>query len=349
MLGRISHRWAFVLLALFPSLVPQLCTASPVFSSTSLILATPFFYFPGGNQAENIKPRANGQILVTLNTVPELYQINPFRNQTGGIVHSFEGYMSLFGIVELQTDVFYVAASNFTGAPDYYGFQGSVSIFEVDLRGIADPTASQSAVKVSKIVDVPQAQLLDGFTVVNEPAGLIISGDAQTGMLYLIDVYKRTATAVLQDVLLQGTTTARAAGLAHIGINGAKVHNGDLYFTNTAKGTYGQVPLNIATGKPTGSPSILANYSTLTDDMSFDRDGNAFISEALFGVVLRPANTPPSNNHTRLLTELFGANSNAFGRTALDICTLYSTFDGPTSGVARIDVGKEGFCGSNTA
>ena len=86
-------------------------------------------------------------------------------------------------------DVFYVIASNYTSAPDYYGFQGSVSILEVDLRGVPDPVNTQGDIKVSKIVDIPQAQLLDGFAVVNETFGLLISGDAQTGTLYLINVH----------------------------------------------------------------------------------------------------------------------------------------------------------------
>jgi len=236
----------------------------------------------------------------------------------------------------LETDVFYIIASNFTGAPDDYGFQGTVSIFEVDIR---------NTLRASKVVDVPQAQLLDGFDVVNKPAGLLITGDAQTGTLYLIDVHQRTATPILQNELLEGITSARAAGLAHIGINGLRVFDGKLYFTNTAKGTYGQVPLDASTGKPSGSPSNLANYSTLTDDLSFDSEGNAFISEDLVGIVLRPANTTPANNHTRLISPLVDANANSFGRTARDVCTLYSLFDGPVPGIARIDAGKEGFCG----
>ena len=348
--GIVPHL-IYVLLALFLSLAAPLCTAAPIASPetqehTALLLpATPFFYFPAGSSVENIRVRVSGQILVTLSTVPELYQIDPFGNQTGGIVRSFGGYTSLFGIAELETDVFYIIASNFSGAPDNYGFQGTVSIFEVDLRGIADPTTSESAVKICEIVDVPQAQLLDGFDVLNKSAGLLVTGDAQTGTLYLIDVHQRTATPVLQNELLEPTTNARAAGLAHIGINGLKVYKGHLYFTNTAKGTYAEVPLSLVTGKPEGSPSVIANYSTLTDDLSFDNGGNVFISEELVGVVLRPANTTALNNHTRVFSPLVGANANSFGRTAMDVCTLYSIFDGPVPGVARIDAGKESFCG----
>lgn len=304
------------------------------------------FYFPDGKEAENMIIRSSGQILVTLDTAPDLYQIDPFRNQTGGVAYHFEGYTSLFGIVEGTTDIFHVIASNFSGPPDYYGYEGSVSIFKVDFRNVADPTASQSGVRVSKAVDVPEAQLLDGLAIVNQPRGLLMSGDAQTGTLYLIDIQKHTANAVLQDALLSGTSQEVAAGLAHVGINGIKFHNGQLYFTNTAKGLFGSVPVDEATGKPTGRPSILSNYNgTYVDDFSFDSSGNQFISDDENGVVLRVPGTNQGRHLTRLLTILPGADSNAFGRTALDKCTLYSTFAGTPSGLASIDVGKEGFCG----
>lgn len=341
---------AFLLVTLSTQFLPNTSTASPIASTlqrdhtANLIPATPLFYFPDGKQAENMEIRSNGQILVTLDTAPELYQINPFRNQTGGIAYRFEGYTSLFGIVEVTTDIFYVIASNFSGPPDYYGYEGSVSIFQIDLRNNPDPTVSQSAVKVSKVVDVPQAQLLDGLTVVNEPDGLLMSGDAQTGTLYLINIRKRTAEAVLQDELLDGTSHEVAAGLAHIGVNGLKFHEKDLYFTNTAKGLYGRVPINSATGKPTGKPFILADYGTYVDDFSFDFCGNQFISEDLDGILLRPASITAAQNQTRLLTMLPGADSNAFGRTAHDRCTLYLTFAGVPSGVTSINVEKENFC-----
>ncbi|KAL9124768.1 MAG: hypothetical protein Q9217_005938, partial [Psora testacea] len=132
---------------------------------------------------------------------------------------------------------------------------------------VPDPTATPNAAKVSKIVDVPPAQLLDGFAAVNESARRLMSGDAQIGTLYLIDAQARTATAVLQDPLLKGTSRDAAI----------KFRDGFLYFTNTAKGLYGKVSIDGTTGRPKGNPSII-------DHLSFDRFGNQFISEPLRGL-----------------------------------------------------------------
>lgn len=346
---RSGSSWAFVLIAFFSNILPQTCMASPNPDSTlekraapPPIPATPFYIFPNGGQAENIKPRLSGQLLVTINSAAELYQINPLVNQSGGLVHRFDGYTSLFGIVELQPDIFYVTAGNYTGAPDYYGFKGTFSVFKVDLRKIPDPAANQKSVKVSNVVDIPQAQLLDGFAVFNAQNGLLVTGDTQTGTLYLIDVRRGTATAVLQDDLLAGTSSERSAGLAHLGINGLKVYSGDVYFTNTAKGTYGKINGNCIGNSPC-NPTIIANYNTYTDDLSFSAVGDQFISVPLQGILLRPAENPSSD--TRLFATLPGANSNAFGRTSVDRCILYSTFVGPSSGIAMVDTTTaQGYC-----
>ena len=337
----INFGLAIALHAFYFSLLSQTCTASDSAGRTPQLPAVPFYIFSDGNQAENVIPRASGQLLVTVNSVPELYQINPFVNQTGGLVHHFDGYTALFGIVELQTDVFYVTAGNFTGAPDFWGFAGSFSVFQVDLRKNPDPTTAQSAVKVSKVVDVPEAGLLDGFAVLNTSAGLFVSGDTQSGTIFLINVKNGTATAIYQDAMLMGTTTDRESGLSHIGINGLKVQGTDMYFTNTAKNTYGKVPVGCMTARPNCGAGVIANYGTITDDFSFDNNGNQFISLPFQGIMFRPADSTQSSG---LLTTLPGANSNTFGRTANDTCVLYSTFVGGTSGLARIDTSGPGFC-----
>lgn len=354
---KVGSGWTFLILTVF-STFPEHCKASP---TSSILLqqrptghklpATPFFTFPSAYQPENIHPRESGQLLVTIDTAPVLYQVNPFLNQSGSIIHTFDNYTSLFGIVELAPDLFYVTAGNFTGPPDYYGFANGWSIFEVDLRGIPDPATAQSTVltRISKVVDIPQAQLLDGLAIVNAPAGLLMTGDAQTGTLWLIDVHAGTAKAVLTDPLLSPTSTARIASLAHVGINGIKFHNGSLYWTNTAKGLYCNIALSNYTGTPVGNASVLADYGTLTDDFNFDRYGNQFISLPLLGVLLRPVGTSVAHNESRLLADLYGANSNAFGRTPLDRCILYSTFNGAPGGLAKIDAGKQGFCGEQEA
>jgi hypothetical protein len=171
---------------------------------------------------------------------------------------------------------------------------------------------------------------------------ILVTGDAQTGTIYTINIASGTATAVLQSALLNGTTTDPAASLAHIGINGLKYHAGAIYYTNTALFIEAKIPINTSTGVPTGEPTTLTNYGTYTDELSFDHAGNQFVSTPLNGIVYQPAGTTSANDST-LLVSLYGANSNAFGRSSADSCVLYATFDGVPSGIAKVDTNGQ-FC-----
>ncbi len=74
-----------------------------------------------------------------------------------------------FGITEDSGDVLFVIASNFSGPPNCCGYKGSVSIFELDVRQFWNHSnTTQGTAKVFKIVDVPQAQLLDGLALINQ-------------------------------------------------------------------------------------------------------------------------------------------------------------------------------------
>lgn len=49
-----------------------------------------------------------------------------------------------------------------------------------------------------------------------------------------------------------------------------KFYGGDIYFSNTVKGLYGMIPIDRATGQPTGKPCLLADYGTYVAEFSID-------------------------------------------------------------------------------
>lgn len=61
--------------------------------------------FPLGSWVENMAVRANGQLLVTMLTVPDLYLIDPTTNEMA-LVASFPEVIGLAAITEVQPDVF---------------------------------------------------------------------------------------------------------------------------------------------------------------------------------------------------------------------------------------------------
>lgn len=81
------------------------------FTAASNITVRDVWEFSDPTWVENLAVRSNGNLLVTLLSRPELYQIHP----TGGapqLVHTFSQYTGLLGIAEIESDVFAVVTGN---------------------------------------------------------------------------------------------------------------------------------------------------------------------------------------------------------------------------------------------
>ena len=96
------------------------------------------YKFPNETWVENIAVRSSGQLLVTLATTPDVYQIDPFSSPTGApstatLIHSFPDATSTSGIVEIQPDIFAVAVGNWSTAT-FSTTNGSYSVWKLDLR-----------------------------------------------------------------------------------------------------------------------------------------------------------------------------------------------------------------------
>ena len=348
-------------------------TTTNATSKVGILPSQTFYTFPDNYQPENIKQRTNGALLVTINSKPLLYQIDPTSNQTGDIIVEFAGYTSLFGIVESGTeDVFYVVANNFTGNPDFWGIKGTNSIWKVDMRDVGMQASSppnrqllESSTRVEKVVDIPEAGLLDGLTLINAQSNYLVTGDAQNGTLWMIDAPNQNATAMFQNDAMAGTSPDRNASLAHVGINGIKFSNQGsqnlLYWTNTAKGEFWSMPMNPSFPLlKAGSPTLIESrgVGTYLDEFSLDFKGNAYICEPLKGVRFRSAAPVGPGEDSLPFVAEFNANSNTFGRLQGDKCTLYVTVNGRVSAdspapmnlppaLAKVDTSPLGICTNN--
>lgn len=319
-------------LLVFPASASALTTGA---ASQELVQSETFFSFPADVGAENIVARSNGKLLVTVSRQPELWHIDPAYNKSGRVIRTFPNVDSLSGIAELSPDIFIVIAGNQSGPPYYAGTVGSNSVWEVNMRS--------TPAEVNKIVDVPDAVLLDGLAILNHDRGLLVAADCQGGALYLIDSTARTAKQVLKDDLLAGTNTTASAGFGHIGIDGVKVWGGSVYFTNSAKQFLGRIPVDRVTGKLTGGPSILQRYDTFVDDFQITPAGDFLVSEEASGFLLGHVSDIGGANSSHLFINATGATACAFGRTPADRCLVYASLQGfTTSGVARANLTGRG-------
>lgn len=75
--------------------------------------------FPNETWIENLAVRQNGQILVTLIAppAPQLYQVDPFQTSAPAVlIDTVPGVTGLLGIAEIEQDVWYFLAGNFSVA-----------------------------------------------------------------------------------------------------------------------------------------------------------------------------------------------------------------------------------------
>ena len=317
---------------------------SSLFSAAALVAASNAQTYPlqqvfqfensfsgvGYVNVENIALReSNGQFILNTVTGAIQAQFNPqqgsaelIANLTGAIGDDIPG--SLTGIAETSHDVFTVAAGNFVFGPDVVGgvagVPGTFSVWSVDYTG--------HEAKASLVTTIPEAGLLNGVTTIqNGHPDLVLIADSLNGLVYRVNVktgeYKSTIASELWF------PTAESS----IGLNGVHTQEGYLFWTNSARGTFGAVPIDLHTAESTGPVTIFANapegYGY--DDFAFKPStGEIFIATQPNAISLIPREGDP------IIVAGGGDDMTLAGPTACafaaDGCTLYITTGGVGGG-----------------
>ncbi|KAF7970901.1 hypothetical protein HWV62_22662 [Athelia sp. TMB] len=257
--------------------------------------------------AENMAVRSNGQLLVTLVDVPELWQIDPFGSHESQLLLKLPVAGGLLGIAEIQPDIFAVVAGSSL-------LPGFFSIWKIDLQA-ASPT-------YTKVTNIPPAIMLNGATTLNENA--ILVADSSAGVVYRVDTLSGNYSVVLDDP----TMKAAAGSILHLGINGLHVRDNYLYYTSSTQGIFVRIPIN-DDGTAAGAAEIIA-HNGLDDDFTFDSAGNAYVATNSDNTVqkITPAGEVTVIAGSANSPTFAGATSAHFGRTAADESVLYITTDG---------------------
>ncbi|KAB5513310.1 hypothetical protein GE09DRAFT_1267072 [Coniochaeta sp. 2T2.1] len=271
---------------------------------------------------ENIAIRSNGQLLVTLFTSPDVYQIDPFPKHPAPpkLVAHFPDALGLLGITEIEQDVFAVAKGIVDPSGDLTS--GSFSVWKAGFRGGRDmPT-------LSRIADVPDMTIINGMTLVKQGGGLLLLADSLAGVVWRLNL-----DTLKYDVVLNDTTTRPIGTLAEggFGVDGVHCRDGFLFFTNTNLGFF-RVRIR-DDGTVVGRLEQLAGFSG-ADDFDFDDRDNAYISwPGHHGIVkiTRGGKNLMSTLGFRqadAATLLEGNTGVMFGRAKYDRSTLYVTTNG---------------------
>lgn len=295
---RVLH---LVAAAFVPVILAQNCRNN---AALPLPAQTIFQFPPGSNFTffENIASRANGDLIVTM-AVPDA---NIFLLQNPGSacptmspLFQVPGVNGTDGITELadRPDVFAVIAGNLSlsgnpanGVPDTW------SVWELDLSGgtngsATDPRTGQTidcapgatvppAVTARKIADVPQGPRLNGIAAVPGTSAVLV-GDSELGVAFRIDTVTGAVTTALDFPAMKPVPNQGSADDA-LGLNGMKIAQGFLYFTNAAGRTVNRVAI-LPDGSgpaPGAAVELIANVSSAgwLDDLDLREDGSLWVT-----------------------------------------------------------------------
>ncbi|KAI0401429.1 hypothetical protein F4802DRAFT_580178 [Xylaria palmicola] len=295
-------------------------------NAASLLLPTNLIHqFPNGTWVENLAVRTNGQLVTTISSTPDLYQVDPQNRCPPFLLHSFTGFTSTVGITETSPDIFQVVVGNCSLAT-FEGTPGSFSIFQVNVSALPACPDSRE-LQISEVAQLPNAVFLDGLTTLPQEPNTILAADINLGVVWRINVSNGESVVAIDNVLMKPGAVSDA-----IGIDGIKIDAGQLIFTNPGQNIIGKIPID-ASGDATGNASIVVPIGG--DDFAVD-----FGTQMLFSV-------GGSGNLTEVvlasgealnLTMLPGPTACAFGRTGTDRGCLYVTTSGGDAAYAHMPV-----------
>ncbi|CAJ2510823.1 Uu.00g064480.m01.CDS01 [Anthostomella pinea] len=277
-----------------------------------------FFKFTqSGAWVENLAVRSNGDLLVTRFDAPELWSINTSTKEATKVV-AFDGDLQTSGITEIADDVFAVITGNFSMATGTT--VGSWGVQKVDF------TTGSNTPEVSTIKTMPEAEFLNGLTVLDEDTLLV--GDMQRGLIYRLTISTGEYGIAVQDASMAPVADAPIAA----GVDGLRYHDGFVYFTNIFGKTLNRIPLDTtdkATAGVVGSVWGLAEYSlgaieniwqgTSADDLTFGADGSMYVATNSDNGVVRIT----ADGKRKEIASVTGSTSCVFGRTEADRDVLY--------------------------
>ncbi|KXS95289.1 hypothetical protein AC579_9894 [Pseudocercospora musae] len=295
---------------------------------------------------ENLAVRPNGQILTTTtNPNASVYQVDPLNILPPTLVHTIPNVTSANGILEREPDVYYIASGYINLTSPFDTVPSSYSITELDMRGVLVlPNGRLSRPPVTKrIASLPNAALMNGIALARPQSDHLLVADTFRGLIWNVNVQTGSIDIALNDTTTKGSTSNPA------GINGMKVHNGSLYWTNTGQSKLYKVAIDEKGNVPYGCKPEVVTANIVCDDLVLDHRGIAYVASPS-GLITKvsPGGQQEVIAGNSTGSKLNGPTAVRFCRLASDRWSLYITTDGGipqfggpvngTQGVSRIDL-----------
>ncbi|KAG9185448.1 hypothetical protein G6011_07992 [Alternaria panax] len=290
------------------------------FALTASVLAvnvSTVYQFPNGTWLENISPMRNGSLLVTAFDPARVFIVHPQNSPTTiSTIATFPNTTGALGITEYRKDIFAVIVAE--PAPDNPPTLQNSSLWKIDM------SSKDQGVKVSMMAELPDLALPNGMATLDH--SLLLLADSYFGNIVALNVTTGKTEVVLEDPSLASNLSAPGSPL---GVNGIKVHEDYVYYSNTVQSLVGRVRIHPSTGKPNGFFET-ARDSTFTgpDDVSIAKDGSIYVSQPLAAPQGDKIQYIALDGKFTTIAEgelVAGSTASAFGRTKKDNSTLYLT------------------------
>ncbi|KXX76975.1 hypothetical protein MMYC01_207148 [Madurella mycetomatis] len=249
----------------------SLAVASPVNQRQASPKVTELLRFPGNTRLENLNILPNGYLIINTLNSSDVFTVDPSDSlpQPNKLVTLPDG-SSLFGITALDNGLYAVVSGIASPVPHHY-LLGSFQVHVID-------PFSETNVLI-KSIPVPDTEFLNGLTSLPEHPHVVLGADSFAGSILRIDTHTdEVVTAFSSPALGFGNAT----GL-QIGVNGVRIRDGYLYFTNSRLGTFSRLRID-EDGFPLGEPQVIAilpgweDGEHLWDDFDFDEEGNVYVT-----------------------------------------------------------------------
>jgi sugar lactone lactonase YvrE len=174
---------------------------------------------------------------------------------------------------------------------------------------------------VSLIANLTHIVLPDGVATLPYDPSMVLVADAAQGIVWRINTADGKYSQAIDDPVFKPTDAVP------LGVNGIRIQDDGLYFTNLATNTVGRIAIT-PDGKAAGPVQLLTSKALAADDFALSDNGTVYAAgfNTLWQVTADGRTTAFVGGPNS--TVLQGITSARFGRTAVDKDVLYMSTEG---------------------
>ncbi|KAK8042038.1 quinoprotein amine dehydrogenase beta chain-like protein [Apiospora rasikravindrae] len=314
----------------------KLPTAQASASSLPLPYREVYQFSNSSTYIENIAVRQNGDLLATLlSPAAHLYLIQDPHSDSpsASLVHSVDGEgEGLLGIAETKPDTFLVVESSLAGLPN------ASAVFEVNFNN----NNAQATPSTRLVANLTEALVLNGAAALPGcDHDVVLVADSFLGQVFRVDTRTGHYDVPIKVPEMKGNPNSNTS----VGVNGVKVRNGYLYFSNSFTVSIYRLKIT-QDGSPAEGATVetvaTVQGETFLDDFAIGADGTIWAASNRGNTTY--AISPDGKTVVPVLGSansmvVKGDTAAAFGRTELDRHVLYVTTSRPGKVVA-VDTSK---------